>query len=177
MGRLFDGVRELVSAREAAEFYGLSVNRQNKALCPWHPDRTPSLSFKGGRCKCFVCDSGGSSIDIAARLLECTLLEAAKRLNADFNLGLDGKNTLPPIGKTRAQRRREFEDMRRAESSRLYVLKQEADKVMAAHIAKGTDDSPEFWKALEVSANSELEIINLDNMTFEEYESTKEVVK
>ena len=42
---------------------------------------------------------------------------------------------------------------------------------------KGTDDSPEFWKALEVSANSELEIINLDNMTFEEYESTKEVVK
>ncbi len=40
---LFQNVKYGVSCREAAERYGVSVNRQGKALCPFHNDRHPSL--------------------------------------------------------------------------------------------------------------------------------------
>ena len=40
---LFEIVKYGVSCREAAELYGIDVNRYSKALCPFHNDRHPSL--------------------------------------------------------------------------------------------------------------------------------------
>ena len=40
---LFQNVKYGVNCREAAERYGVSINRQGKALCPFHNDRHPSL--------------------------------------------------------------------------------------------------------------------------------------
>ena len=40
---LFQNVKYGVNCREAAERYGVSVNRQGKALCPFHDDRHPSM--------------------------------------------------------------------------------------------------------------------------------------
>lgn len=40
---LFETVKTTVSLREAAQAYGLEVNRHGKALCPFHNDRHPSL--------------------------------------------------------------------------------------------------------------------------------------
>ena len=52
---LFDSVRTAVTARQAAERYGLQFDRAGRrARCIWHsPDRHPSLSFKGGYCQVF----------------------------------------------------------------------------------------------------------------------------
>ena len=41
--RIFEIVKENVNLREAAELYGIDVNRYGKALCPFHNDRNPSL--------------------------------------------------------------------------------------------------------------------------------------
>ena len=41
--RIFEIVKENVNLREAAELYGIDVNRYSKALCPFHNDRHPSL--------------------------------------------------------------------------------------------------------------------------------------
>ena len=84
----FREVRERVTAEDAARRYGLDVDRHGKALCPFHADRHPSMSFKNGYYRCRVCNVGGDSIDLTARLLELTPLEAVKRLNTDFALGL-----------------------------------------------------------------------------------------
>ena len=40
---LFQTVKYVVNCREAAELYGIDVNRYGKALCPFHNDRHPSL--------------------------------------------------------------------------------------------------------------------------------------
>ena len=40
---LFQNVKYGVNCREAAERYGVSINRQGKALCPFHNDRHASL--------------------------------------------------------------------------------------------------------------------------------------
>lgn len=91
MGELFRKIRESVSAEDAARFYGLNVSDRGKALCPWHSDRHPSLSFdrRSGRCHCFSCGMGGDAIDIAAVLLGASPLQAAQRIVEDFCLDID----------------------------------------------------------------------------------------
>ena len=42
--RIFEIVKENVNLREAAELYGIDVNRYGKALCPFHNDRHPRRS-------------------------------------------------------------------------------------------------------------------------------------
>lgn len=42
---LFETVKNNVSLREAAQAYGLEVNRHGKALCPFHNDRHPMWRF------------------------------------------------------------------------------------------------------------------------------------
>ena len=40
---VFGRVKTSINTREAAERYGVEVNRHGKALCPFHNDRHPSL--------------------------------------------------------------------------------------------------------------------------------------
>lgn len=115
MGLLFDVVRQAISAREAAEVYGLDINQHGKARCPWHDDRRPSLSFKGNWCRCFACNNGGSAIDLTAQLYGITPLEAANKLNEDFHIGADGTPGQRPTGPSKA-------DVRRLQEMALNIL-------------------------------------------------------
>jgi DNA primase len=45
MGNLFSYVKEAVTTREAAEFYGIRVNRSGMACCPFHNDKNPSMKL------------------------------------------------------------------------------------------------------------------------------------
>lgn len=67
---------------EAARRLGLEVSR-HKALCPFHPDRHPSLMFHVQRniFRCFVCGAHGNTIDLVMRLRGCSFLEACSWLS------------------------------------------------------------------------------------------------
>lgn len=86
---LFQNVKYGVNCREAAERYGVSVNRQGKALCPFHNDRHPSLYVADDHYHCFACGEHGDVINFAAKLFGLPLYEAAQRLAADFHLTPD----------------------------------------------------------------------------------------
>ena len=86
---LFQNVKYGVNCREAAERYGVSINRQGKALCPFHNDRHPSLYVADDHHYCFACGEHGDVIDFAAKLFGLPLYEAAQRLAADFHLTPD----------------------------------------------------------------------------------------
>ncbi len=45
---LFDAVKGQVTTRDAAEHYGIRVNRYGMAVCPFHPDRNPSMNWTEG---------------------------------------------------------------------------------------------------------------------------------
>lgn len=45
---LFTQIKMAVSVKEAAEYYGLEVNRGNMVCCPFHADRTPSMKLNEG---------------------------------------------------------------------------------------------------------------------------------
>ena len=65
-----------------AERLGLEV-RQHKALCPFHNDPHPSLSFntRKNTYRCFVCDAHGGTIDLVMHLLHKDFKEACQWLS------------------------------------------------------------------------------------------------
>lgn len=121
MTDIFRECRERVSAKDAARYYGVEINRQGKACCPFHAERTPSMSFKNGRFKCFGCGASGDSITFTGRLLGLEPLAAVERLNADFALALPLHRKPTPAEAQAARRRmeitrayKEFEEWRKA---------------------------------------------------------------
>ena len=50
---IFQVVKENVTARQAAEQYGLKVNKNGMVCCPFHDDRHPSMKVDKGFC-CFA---------------------------------------------------------------------------------------------------------------------------
>ena len=87
--RIFEIVKENVNLREAAELYGIDVNRYSKALCPFHNDRHPSLYVADDHYYCFACGEHGDVIDFTAKLFGLPLYDAAQKLAADFHLTPD----------------------------------------------------------------------------------------
>ena len=85
---VFREVRVHVSARDAVRLYGIEFDRRGWAQCPFHSDTKPSISFKGERFKCFACGVSGDAIDFVSRYFGISGVEAVRKLNADFKLGL-----------------------------------------------------------------------------------------
>lgn len=123
---LFRECRERVSAQDAARRYGLTFDRKGWALCPFHSDKHPSMSFRDGRFRCWACNVSGDSIDFTGRLLGLEPMEAVERLNADFCLSLPLHRKPTPAQAQAARRRleiarahKEFEDWRKTFISKL----------------------------------------------------------
>ena len=86
----FDTIKETLNIADIARFYGLEVKSNNQALCPFHNERTPSFTIypKTNSWHCFGCGAGGSAIDFVMAYCGLDSLEAAKKLDMDYQLGL-----------------------------------------------------------------------------------------
>ena len=52
---IYETIKAAVPVRQAAEHYGLRVNRNGMACCPFHNDRHPSLKLNEDYFFCFGC--------------------------------------------------------------------------------------------------------------------------
>ena len=86
---IYETVKAAISVKDAAEQYGLKVNRNGMTCCPFHDDRHPSLKLNEDYCYCFGCGATGDVIDFTARLFGLSSYEAAQKLVADFGLDPD----------------------------------------------------------------------------------------
>lgn len=86
---IYETVKAAISVKDAAEQYGLKVNRNDMACCPFHNDRHPSLKLNEDYFYCFGCGATGDVIDFTARLFGLSSYEAAQKLVADFGLDPD----------------------------------------------------------------------------------------
>ena len=91
----FKAIKGLVTAREAAEHYGLTVNSRGMALCPFHDDNNPSMKLDE-RFHCFGCGEDGDVIDFTAKYFNLSLKEVAEKLLADFGNGVELPYTPAP---------------------------------------------------------------------------------
>lgn len=82
---MYEVVKDAISARQAAEYYGIRVTRKGMACCPFHRDRHPSMKLDQ-RFHCFGCQADGDVIDFAARYFGLSAREAAEKLAKDFGI-------------------------------------------------------------------------------------------
>ena len=96
---LFELVKQNICVPDAAEHYGLQVNRNGMCSCPFHEDQHPSMKLNERYFYCFGCGATGDVIDLVARLFDLSSYEAAQKLAQDFGIGPDK----PPCGSCPAQ--------------------------------------------------------------------------
>ena len=94
---IFNQTKESITTRQAAEIYGVKVNRNGMAYCPFHNDKHPSMKIDQNY-YCFACGAKGDAVNYVAVLFGLSQFEAAKKINEDFSLGI-------PIEKTELRRK------------------------------------------------------------------------
>ena len=88
---VFEAVKQSVTVRDAAQIYGIDVNRSGMACCPFHDDKNPSMKLNEEYFYCFGCGATGDVIDFTARLYNLSPKEAAEKLAQDFGLAYDSQ--------------------------------------------------------------------------------------
>ena len=140
---VFGTVKSSISTREAAQRYGVEVNRHGKALCPFHNDCHPSLFVDDDHYHCFACGEHGDVIDFTSKLHGLSLYDAAKKLAYDFSITQDkppDKAVQEKLNKkSEAQRLREDEKLCISALMEYYKLLQEW---MILYAPKTPEDTP-----------------------------------
>lgn len=93
---VFEAVKQSVTTRQAAERYGIRVNRNGMCVCPFHSDKNPSMKVDR-RFHCFGCQADGDVIDFVSRLHGTGTKEAALMLAQDFSVPYEDKT---PTGRS-----------------------------------------------------------------------------
>ena len=151
--RIFEIIKENVNLREAAEWYGVEVNRYSKALCPFHNDRHPSLYVADDHYYCFACGEHGDVIDFTAKLFGLPLYDAAQKLAADFHLTPDK----PPSAAALHAKRVQTEAQQLMENERLcFSVLSDYARVLRdwkVRYAPRTQDEPLHERFIEACRN------------------------
>ena len=96
---IFETVKATISVRQAAEYYGLKLSRNQMVNCPFHDDRSPSMKLNEDYFYCFGCGAKGDVIDFVAKLFDLTSLQGAQKLAYDFGIDPDKPPTAAAMQK------------------------------------------------------------------------------
>lgn len=165
----FEVVREQITAQEAARVYGMTLDRRGWALCPFHPDRHPSMSFKGNRFRCWVCGASGDAVDLVRGLFGGTYWEALQRINMDFGLGLALSGEITPQQRAEAQERQRTRELhKRFEKWRENTINQLNSCIRVANTADWANLTPQEEEAIRQRERLEAMADTLSHGTPEE---------
>ena len=181
---VFEAVKPNISTRQAAEMYGIKVNRNGMAVCPFHNDKNPSMKVDK-RFHCFACQADGDAVDFVSRLFGLPCKEAAMKLADDFGISYDSRHkptVRPHIREPTAEQLYQKEEARcyRVLTDYFHLLR----RWETQHAPKQPDDvwHPLFVEALQRKSHIEYLIDTLIDGTKEEKqalvaEQRKEVMK
>lgn len=148
---VFEAVKGNVTARQAAELYGIQVNRHGMAVCPFHNDRNPSMKLDM-RFHCFACQADGDAVDFVSRFLGLPSKEAAMKLADDFSIPYDAQRK--PSVRPRIREHTAEQKYRQEENRCFKVLSDYFHRLRAwkqQHVPKKPEDEwhPLFVEALQ----------------------------
>lgn len=130
-------IKRTITMRQMCDHFGIHVNRQNKAICPFHNDAHASMHvYQGdGGYHCFSCGAGGSVIDFVMNMFGLTFTDAVRRINSDFGLGfdLDGKEHSEAEKAALAKAKRLREE-REAKKRKTAAAKERYERVLSAWV-------------------------------------------
>lgn len=171
---LFRKVKESVSMREVAEYYGLTVNRKGLCLCPFHQDKDPSLKIypNGKGFYCFTCGTGGDQIKFVALYQGIRNEEAAKELATAFHIPISVPVTYREKREAERKRKRRQEVAAFIKRAKMYTRMYWILLCEAIH-----EKNEHFTEALQNITIIEYLLENLDKCPEEVYDDKKAVRK
>lgn len=110
--------------------FGMQIDRHGKALCIFHNDTHPSMSFKDGYFKCFACGVHGDVIDLVSKLTGSTAIESARQLNDAFRLKLDLEKPIKQADITKLQRERQQVELFKTWEHDAFIIVNEYSKYL-----------------------------------------------
>lgn len=158
---IFELIQREVTAKQAAEMYGLRIDRNGRGFCPWHDDgRHAALQFfDNGLCYCHSCHEHGDATNLTAQMLGLTQKEAAEQIRRDF--GLNGTVSARPsrAAKLSREARKAARDAFTARWCHLCDVVHEADAKLAQYTPETADTEFDMILAARCRANEELDIM------------------
>ncbi len=85
---IYSDIKERLDMKDVLTAYGIEVNRSGFCLCPFHGEKTPSMKVYEKNYKCFGCGESGDVIKFVEKMFNLSSIDACKKLNNDFSLGL-----------------------------------------------------------------------------------------
>ena len=81
---IFNQTKESITTRQAAEMYGVKVNRNGMACCPFHNEKTPSFTVNEakGFYHCFGCGVSGDVVKFVQEIESTDFMGAVRILAA-----------------------------------------------------------------------------------------------
>lgn len=113
----FEEIRNRLDIRTVAEYYGIEIKRNNTCICPFHDDNNPSAHIYPNAFHCFTCNVHYDVLGLVMELFELSAIEAAKKLNSDFNLSISFKSQ-KNIPKPKYNEDAEIREIRRKKKER-----------------------------------------------------------
>lgn len=141
----FKAICAALSCREFAS--ATMATRAGRAQCPFHGGRGYNLAMYDDHVYCHSCHQRGDVIDLAAAVWGVDKLEAARKLNDDFNLGIAEGMT-----DTDRERAQAAHDRREVDRNRIMTALAEAREELEAASASGDADAirrAEQWLSLK----------------------------
>lgn len=146
-------VKQMLSMRQVAGFYGFKEDRRHLCTCPFHKDKHPSMRIypdnKGFYC--FSCQKGGDVVTFVAALYSTDNEHACRKLIEDFSLPI----TTEP---TTYRERREWEK-RRSRQKKINQFQRDSMKILRKYwilLCEATRDTQDVHF---VEAMQELSIV------------------
>jgi len=142
----FAQIRQLAGLRQAAEMYGLEVNRYGSALCIFHSDNNPSMRLYDDHFHCYACGAHGDVTDLTAQMFGLSKSDAADKLCGDFGITA---NKSPPV----VRRKRELTSREKSQFAldilTDYVVMLRHFREQYAPFSFDTELSPQFTESLQ----------------------------
>ena len=91
---IFHEIKSMISVRQVAESYGLKVNRNGMACCPFHNDKHPSIKIDSYHYYCFGCGAHGDAIGYVAEMFSLSQYDAAYKIIQDFKLPIETEHKI-----------------------------------------------------------------------------------
>ena len=93
----FEKIKDNVRITDVAERYGIKVHN-GMCCCPFHNEKNPSMKLyekqdRNDNFYCFGCHKSGDAVGLTAGIFNISQLEAAKKLDNDFGLGVFRNNS------------------------------------------------------------------------------------
>ena len=80
-------IKSTIRMSDVLEHYGIEIKR-NKALCPFHNDRNPSMHVYAENYHCFTCGAHGDQIAFVQKYFDLDFQSACRKIGIDFGLNL-----------------------------------------------------------------------------------------